>query len=79
MYNVKKNKKYRCPTNAYFYWVTREQGSFEWFRGVMDEVAEKDNQVLTTLFIFIFINYTLVSITNAINKYKPIIIHFRGG
>lgn len=27
---------------AYFYWVTREQGSFEWFRGVMNEVAEND-------------------------------------
>ncbi|XP_006663498.2 respiratory burst oxidase homolog protein B [Oryza brachyantha] len=29
---------------AYFYWVTREQGSFEWFRGVMDEVAETDKK-----------------------------------
>jgi respiratory burst oxidase len=27
---------------VYFYWVTREEGSFEWFRGVMNEVAEKD-------------------------------------
>ncbi|KAJ6305922.1 hypothetical protein OIU78_021287 [Salix suchowensis] len=27
---------------AYFYWVTREQGSFEWFRGVMNEVADYD-------------------------------------
>lgn len=27
---------------AYFYWVTREEGSFEWFRGVMNEVAEND-------------------------------------
>ncbi|KAJ1685619.1 hypothetical protein LUZ63_017009 [Rhynchospora breviuscula] len=27
---------------AYFYWVTREQGSFEWFRGVMNDVAEAD-------------------------------------
>lgn len=27
---------------AYFYWVTREQGSFEWFRGVMNDVAEYD-------------------------------------
>ncbi|KNA08419.1 hypothetical protein SOVF_162770 [Spinacia oleracea] len=27
---------------AYFYWVTREQGSFEWFRSVMNEVAEND-------------------------------------
>ncbi|XP_071687893.1 putative respiratory burst oxidase homolog protein H [Rutidosis leptorrhynchoides] len=28
---------------AYFYWVTREQGSFEWFKGVMDEIAEHDH------------------------------------
>lgn len=27
---------------VYFYWVTREQGSFEWFRGVMNEVADYD-------------------------------------
>ncbi|KAM0921828.1 hypothetical protein ACQ4PT_006735 [Festuca glaucescens] len=27
---------------VYFYWCTREEGSFEWFRGVMDEVAERD-------------------------------------
>uniref|UniRef100_A0A0D9WHG9 FAD-binding FR-type domain-containing protein n=1 Tax=Leersia perrieri TaxID=77586 RepID=A0A0D9WHG9_9ORYZ len=30
------------PGRAYFYWVTREQGSFEWFKGVMNEVAESD-------------------------------------
>lgn len=31
------------PTRrAYFCWITREEGSFEWFREVMDEVAEKD-------------------------------------
>ncbi|KAL5979967.1 hypothetical protein ACLOJK_039079 [Asimina triloba] len=29
---------------AYFYWVTREQGSFEWFKGVMNEVAETDQK-----------------------------------
>lgn len=29
---------------AYFYWVTREQGSFEWFKGVMNEVAETDKK-----------------------------------
>ncbi|KAH7578483.1 hypothetical protein JRO89_XS01G0387400 [Xanthoceras sorbifolium] len=28
---------------AYFYWVTREQGSFDWFKGVMNEVAELDH------------------------------------
>ncbi|KAJ3669154.1 hypothetical protein LUZ60_011104 [Juncus effusus] len=30
------------PNRAYFYWVTREQGSFEWFKGVMNDVAESD-------------------------------------
>lgn len=34
---------------AYFYWVTREQGSFEWFRGVMDEVAENDRDKVIEL------------------------------
>ncbi|KAL6643681.1 hypothetical protein ACP70R_018447 [Stipagrostis hirtigluma subsp. patula] len=27
---------------VYFYWCTREEGSFEWFRGVMEEVAARD-------------------------------------
>ncbi|KAJ7969368.1 Respiratory burst oxidase-like protein [Quillaja saponaria] len=32
---------------AYFYWVTREQGSFDWFKGIMNEVAELDeNEVI---------------------------------
>ncbi|KAF5746351.1 respiratory burst oxidase D [Tripterygium wilfordii] len=31
-------------TKAYFYWVTREQGSFEWFKGIMNEVAEMDEK-----------------------------------
>ena len=35
----------KCPKRAYFYWVTREQGSFEWFKGVMDDVAECDQDV----------------------------------
>ncbi|KAL3530670.1 hypothetical protein ACH5RR_009992 [Cinchona calisaya] len=30
------------PERAYFYWVTREQGSFEWFKGVMDDLADYD-------------------------------------
>ncbi|XP_047307465.1 respiratory burst oxidase homolog protein C-like [Impatiens glandulifera] len=28
---------------AYFYWITREQGSFDWFKGIMNEVGEMDN------------------------------------
>ncbi|KAG2261226.1 hypothetical protein Bca52824_068305 [Brassica carinata] len=34
---------------AYFYWVTREQGSFEWFKGIMDEVAELDEEGIIEL------------------------------
>ncbi|XP_022720836.1 respiratory burst oxidase homolog protein A-like isoform X2 [Durio zibethinus] len=39
-----KLKKTLKTTNAYFYWVTREQGSFDWFKGVMNEVAELDQR-----------------------------------
>ncbi|KAL2544260.1 Respiratory burst oxidase-like protein F [Forsythia ovata] len=39
-----KQKKILRTTNAYFYWVTREQGSFDWFKGVMNEVAELDQR-----------------------------------
>ena len=35
----------KCPERAYFSWVTREQGSFDWFKGVMDDIAEQDNNV----------------------------------
>ncbi|EEF29574.1 putative respiratory burst oxidase homolog protein H isoform X2 [Ricinus communis] len=33
----------KCPERAYFYWVTREQSSFEWFKGVMDDIADFDH------------------------------------
>ncbi|OMO79650.1 Cytochrome b245, heavy chain [Corchorus capsularis] len=39
-----KRKKTLKTTNAYFYWVTREQGSFDWFKGVMNEVADLDQR-----------------------------------
>ncbi|TYJ35013.1 hypothetical protein E1A91_A05G207400v1 [Gossypium mustelinum] len=42
-YNKKNNKGFKTR-KAYFYWVTREQGSFEWFKGIMNEVAEMDEQ-----------------------------------
>lgn len=38
-------KKPQRPKSAHFYWVTREPGSFEWFKGVMHEVAEMDHKV----------------------------------
>ena len=35
-------KRSYMTSSAHFYWVTREPGSFEWFKGVMNEVAEMD-------------------------------------
>jgi len=35
----------RITERAYFYWVTREQSSFEWFKGVMDDIADYDHDV----------------------------------
>lgn len=40
------HKKPFMTKRAYFYWVTREEGSFDWFRGIMNEVAEKDRYQL---------------------------------
>uniref|UniRef100_A0A803PU44 Uncharacterized protein n=1 Tax=Cannabis sativa TaxID=3483 RepID=A0A803PU44_CANSA len=41
--NKRENKKPSFATErAYFYWSSREEGSFQWFKGAMDEVAEKD-------------------------------------
>ncbi|XP_024517353.1 respiratory burst oxidase homolog protein A [Selaginella moellendorffii] len=42
--DVENNGKKSGPTKVYFYWVTREQGSFEWFKGVMNEIAEMDHK-----------------------------------
>ena len=44
------NKKLQRVKSALFYWVTREPGSFEWFKGVMDQVAEMDHKVMNNDF-----------------------------
>ncbi|XWS37016.1 hypothetical protein CRYUN_Cryun19dG0007400 [Craigia yunnanensis] len=40
--NSKRKENFKTK-RAYFYWVTREQGSFDWFKGIMNEVAEMDH------------------------------------
>ncbi|XP_010549734.1 PREDICTED: respiratory burst oxidase homolog protein B [Tarenaya hassleriana] len=45
----KNAKKHFATKRVYFYWVTREQGSFEWFREVMNEVAEYDTDRIIEL------------------------------
>ncbi|XP_072973260.1 respiratory burst oxidase homolog protein F-like isoform X1 [Typha angustifolia] len=39
-----KGSSAKGPKKAYFYWVTREQGSFEWFRDIMKEVSILDRK-----------------------------------
>ncbi|KAH7516835.1 hypothetical protein FEM48_Zijuj10G0177100 [Ziziphus jujuba var. spinosa] len=41
--NKNRTSKFRTR-KAYYYWVTREQGSFDWFKGIMNEVAEMDEK-----------------------------------
>lgn len=44
----KSNRGFRTR-KAYYYWVTREQGSFDWFKGIMNEVAEMDEKGMIEL------------------------------
>ncbi|XP_072989307.1 respiratory burst oxidase homolog protein E-like [Typha latifolia] len=71
-----KKRAYRT-TNAHFYWVTREPGSFEWFKGVMNEVAEMDNKGIIELHNYLTSVYeerdartTLLTMVQALNHAK---------
>ncbi|KAL6222095.1 hypothetical protein ACLB2K_005487 [Fragaria x ananassa] len=70
-------KKSQRATNAHFYWVTREPGSFEWFKGVMDEVAEMDHKgqielhnYLTSVYEESDARSTLITMVQALNHAK---------
>lgn len=71
-----KRRAYRT-TCAHFYWVTREPGSFEWFKGVMNEVAEMDKKGVIELHNYLTSVYeerdartTLLSMVQALNHAK---------
>ncbi|XP_059634678.1 respiratory burst oxidase homolog protein E [Cornus florida] len=70
-------KKSQRTTNAHFYWVTREHGSFEWFKGVMNEVAELDQKgqiemhnYLTSVYEEGDARSTLITMVQALNHAK---------
>ncbi|XP_050151823.1 respiratory burst oxidase homolog protein A-like isoform X2 [Malus sylvestris] len=72
-----KRKKPLKTTNAYFYWVTREQGSFDWFKGVMNEVAEFDQRGVIEMHNYLTSVYeegdarsTLITMVQALNHAK---------
>ncbi|CAN4084638.1 unnamed protein product [Withania somnifera] len=70
----KKSPRTKC---AHFYWVTREPGSFEWFKGVMNEVAEMDHKgqiemhnYLTSVYEEGDARSTLITMVQALNHAK---------
>ncbi|KAL4318758.1 hypothetical protein GQ457_18G001750 [Hibiscus cannabinus] len=72
-----KKKSTPRTRNAHFYWVTREPGSFEWFKGVMDEVAEMDHKGQIELHNYLTSVYeegdarsTLITMVQALNHAK---------
>ncbi|CAL5214305.1 unnamed protein product [Lathyrus oleraceus] len=72
-----RHKRSQRITNAFFYWVTGEPGSFEWFKGVMDEVAAMDHKGLIELHNYLTSVYeegdarsTLITMIQALNHAK---------
>ncbi|PKA52092.1 Respiratory burst oxidase like protein E [Apostasia shenzhenica] len=70
-------KRPHRTTHAHFYWVTREAGSFEWFKGVMNEVAEMDKKGVIELHNYLTSVYeegdartTLLAMVQALNHAK---------
>ncbi|KAK4428810.1 Respiratory burst oxidaseprotein E [Sesamum alatum] len=70
-------KKSERTRKAHFYWVTREPASFEWFEGVMNEVAEMDckgqiemHNYLTSVYEETDARSTLITIVQALNHAK---------
>ncbi|GAA0170738.1 oxidase [Lithospermum erythrorhizon] len=70
-------KKSQRTKSAHLYWVTREPGSFEWFKGVMDEVAEIDQKgqiemhnYLTSVYEEGDARSTLITMVQALNHAK---------
>ncbi|KAK3133413.1 hypothetical protein QOZ80_6AG0536260 [Eleusine coracana subsp. coracana] len=71
-----RKRAYRT-SRAHFYWVTREAGSFEWFKGVMNEVADMDKKGIIELHNYLTSVYeerdartTLLSMVQALNHAK---------
>ncbi|KAK1262965.1 hypothetical protein QJS04_geneDACA013560 [Acorus gramineus] len=70
-------KRSERTTSAHFYWVTREPGSFEWFKGVMDEVAKMDQKGVIEMHNYLTSVYeegdarsTLLTMVQALNHAK---------
>ncbi|CAN1778336.1 Respiratory burst oxidase homolog protein F [Linum perenne] len=74
---MRRKKAMIKTTNAYFYWVTREQGSFDWFKGVMNEIADLDQRGVLEMHNYLTSVYeegdarsTLITMVQALNHAK---------
>ncbi|KAM6593858.1 hypothetical protein CsatA_001561 [Cannabis sativa] len=73
-WNLRKGR----PVKAYLYWVTREQSSFDWFRDVLEEISNSDqNQSVVEVHNFLTSIYqegdvrsTLISAIQALHHAK---------
>ncbi|WMV29642.1 hypothetical protein MTR67_023027 [Solanum verrucosum] len=70
-------KKSQRARSAHFYWVTREPGSLEWFKGVMNEVAKMDHKGQIKMLNYLTSVYeegdarsTLITMLQALNHAK---------
>ncbi|GLJ08832.1 hypothetical protein SUGI_0096820 [Cryptomeria japonica] len=69
----------RGPVNAYFYGVTREQGSFQWFRGVMNEIAESDQKAVIEMHKYLTSVYEEGDATSALITRIQAMLHAKSG
>ncbi|KAK9055413.1 hypothetical protein SSX86_026496 [Deinandra increscens subsp. villosa] len=64
---------------AYFYWVTREQGSFEWFKGVMDDIAEHDHNNIIEMHNYLTSMYEEGDVRSALISMVQSLQHAKDG
>ncbi|KVI12011.1 FAD-binding 8 [Cynara cardunculus var. scolymus] len=64
---------------AYFYWVTREQGSFEWFKGVMDDIADHDHENIIEMHNYLTSVYEQGDVRSALVSMVQSLQHAKDG
>ncbi|KAL5232548.1 hypothetical protein ABZP36_031324 [Zizania latifolia] len=74
-----KPKRVLKTTNAYFYWVTREQGSFDWFKGVMNEIAELDQRNIIEMHNYLTSVYEEGDARSALITMLQVLNHAKNG
>uniref|UniRef100_A0A9I9DM20 Respiratory burst oxidase homolog protein H n=1 Tax=Cucumis melo TaxID=3656 RepID=A0A9I9DM20_CUCME len=73
-------KTNRCgPERTYFYWITREQGSFEWFKGVMNDISEYDHDHVIEMHNYLTSVYEEGDVRSALITMVQKLQHARNG